>query len=86
MTPPTLNFTAIPRNTCRGCICEHERMTVCNAVGQRAKECGLPACDASSGGHIYVIAGTELFGMVEQQGGQEAAVTVSSPDQKIQGE
>ncbi len=78
MIVATLNFTAIPRNTCRGCICEHERMTVCNAVGQRAKECGLPACDASSGGHIYVIAGTELFGMVEQQGGRNSVAAESA--------
>jgi hypothetical protein len=81
MNLATLTFTAILRNTCRGCLCEHERMTVCNAVGQRAEECGLPACDASSGGHIYVIAGSELFGMVEQQSGATADAISRAPKQ-----
>lgn len=70
MNIATINFTAVPRNTCRGCVCELERMTVCNAMNERAKLHGLPDCDGSpdTQGVIYVLA-DDLVGMVEQKAG-----------------
>lgn len=72
MNIATIKFTAVLRNTCRGCLCEHERMTVCKAMNERAKSHGLPDCDGSpdAQGHIFVAV-DDLVGMVEQGGKHE---------------
>lgn len=84
----TINFTAVLRNTCKGCICEHERMTVCKAMNERAAAHGLPDCDGSpdAQGHIFILSDGELFGMVKQQGEQESGATDSRSNKKSKGE
>ena len=65
MNIATINFTAEPAKSCKGCICEHQRSTACGDVCRRAVACGLPDCEDGSG-FIYVIAELDLVGMVEQ--------------------
>lgn len=87
MNLATIAFTAIARNTCRGCLCELERMTACRAMNERAAAHGLPDCDGApdAQGHIFVASDGDLFGMV-QQSGQATGATEACPIQKIQGE
>ena len=63
-----VNFVAIPRNTCRGCICEYKPMAECHAMNAHAATHGLPDCDGSpdAQGYIFVASDGELFGMVQQ--------------------
>lgn len=67
----TITFTAVMRNTCRGCLAEHERMTACKVLNDRAEVHGLPDCDGSpdAQGYIFVVPDSELFGMIKQKEG-----------------
>lgn len=80
-------FTAIARNTYRGCICEHKPMAECHAMNAHAATHGLPDCDGSpdAQGYIFVASDGELFGMVQQSEATPAVTGVASK-QKTQGE
>lgn len=53
MRPADIQFITVPGKSCRGCIWEHERSTVCHEAARVAILAGLSDCENS--GLIYVL-------------------------------
>lgn len=52
MKPEKTQFIAVPGKSCKGCLWEHERSTVCHEVARVALHAGLADCEYSE--LIYV--------------------------------
>jgi hypothetical protein len=53
MNPATTQFIASPGKSCKGCIWEEARSTVCHEVARVAVKAGLPDCEYS--GIVYIL-------------------------------
>ena len=53
LDPSSINFTAAPGRSCRNCLYQRQRVSVCNKAVEVALRAGLASCDDND--VVYVL-------------------------------